>query len=460
MIKPNDLYKVTKLSADEKLLNDLLTKYLSISYKQMNNKFMDDYKILYKQINVVSENVQNGYNQEDIKELTNKINKDFSMFGDYDSSKNNGISTPLLVMPGWIVFQSWNLLGTKNIKDEISHRFYFGISNDKLYELSNILYDKLKLANIPFYFKTDNNERVERTDNLVLYTSTPLLEQNLKIIEEIKHERPDLINHCYNPSIIVGKFYDKIGYAAEDENAKVSYTNLMCNAFLNSIEKSLKYYISTNSNIQIKSLYQQKIQKYLNNGKDVSSERVKNRIFVDILTKNDPAFKSILLKKFREELVNKDIDINNVCFNKKVKQEVEKFYGNSITSSLITLPNGQTMTKEEYLEKNNILYWVPPTSKVTLKGGKIITGDEYVKGVLERANQFNLFQDLILSDGVTIDREANYHNQELIHNVDEFGKLDVEKNHLQRNSSDELNRMLDETVQNANSIRNIQRRNN
>ena len=185
MTKPNNLYEATKLPANEELLNNLLLKYFSISYKDMSNGFSELNKLLYNKINLYSTSSEDLINKEDLNKLINEINQDFINAGSpYKPSEHNGVRNPLGVMPGWNTFKSWHLLGTDKISSkDISHRFYFGIPKSKLYEFANVLYDKLKNANIPFYFKTDVNDNIQRTDNLVLYTSTPLLEQTMAVIE-------------------------------------------------------------------------------------------------------------------------------------------------------------------------------------------------------------------------------------------------------------------------------------
>ena len=396
MVKPNNLYEATKLPANEELLNNLLSKYFSISYKEMNNESAELKNLLYTKINLYSTNDGNIINKDDLNKFLNEINKDYINAGSlYKPSEHNGNRNPLGGMPGWNTFKSWYLLGTDKISSkDISHRFYFGISNSKLYEFANVLYDNLKNANIPFNFKTDVNNGIQRTDKLVLYTTTPLLEQTMSVIEKVKRDRPDLLSYCSEPSIIVGKYDDKIGYASEDTSQNNSYTELMCESFISSIENSLKTYTHNNPNSQIKLKYQQKIQEYIKNGKNVELDNIKNRILLNILINNDVTFKQLLLSEFRKELLNKGIDLENVCFNKKVKQEVEKTYGKSDVNNIITLPNGKTMTQDEYLKVNNVLYWIPSTCVVTLKNGEKLTGEEFVKWVLFMANKFNSFQEL------------------------------------------------------------------
>ena len=407
MIKPNDLYDKTKLPVDGHLLDKLIEKYLGIPYSKMSNGFMDLSKLLYNSINIANESQITSFNKEDLNKFITAIKEDFINAGrPYEPQKHNGVTNPLGLMPGWTIFQSWHLLGTEKIESkDIAHRFYFGISNDKVYELSHSLYDKFKAKGIPFYFKTDSNEHIQRTDNLVLYTSTPLLKETLEVIDELQRERPDLIKNCCEPSILAGRYSDKIGYAAEEKESKTSYTDLVCNTFLTAIEKSLIDYMNGNYDTRMKTLFQQKIEEYKKNNKDVSLERVKNRILFDILIRNDATFKQKLFLNFKNELKQKGLDVNNICFNNKVKRDIEQQYG---ISNKIVLPNGTIMTQEEYLKKNNVIGFIPLTAKVTLGNGKVMTGEEFIQGVLKRAGQFNTFQELFTAYGTKVDPTVDY----------------------------------------------------
>ena len=171
MFKPDDFYNQVGNPLDEKLLNKLVDKYLTISYDDINN-FKDLNDLLYYQINNVHKtNVD--FNQDDRKEFLRLVSEDFNKAGrPYNPSHHNNIKNPLAISPGWEIYQSWNLLGTPKMQN-ISHRFYIAVSNDKIYELMHILYDKFKQSGIPFYFKSDINNIYMRKDNLVIYTTTP-----------------------------------------------------------------------------------------------------------------------------------------------------------------------------------------------------------------------------------------------------------------------------------------------
>lgn len=421
----NELYDSVRKPLDMDLIDKLLDKYFSLSYDEMTNVFAELSKQLYDKINIISKDKTDIVNSTDYTNLISKINSDFIAAGKpYDPQKHNGMINPLALMPGWCVFRSWDLLGTEKISgSDTSHRFYFALPNSKLYEFADVLYDKLKKENIPFYFKTDMNDGVQRTDNLVLYTSNKFLKQTMKVIDELQKERIDLIKTCAEPSILVGNYSNKIGYASENSKIKESYTSLMCKTFISTMEQALRLYISNNPSSQVRLLYHKKIDEYVKRGLKIN-DNVKNRVLLDILVQNVPSFKQQFLDIYKNELIKKGIDINNVCFNKQVKDELDK-----MNNGVINLPNGTKLSREEYVRINKIDSWIQKDAKVKLKNGNIVSGEEFTEYILSVANQFNSFQELMLSIGAqVIDRGFNQER------IDELKKIREEYQQIMSDS--------------------------
>lgn len=403
MVKANDIYNQVKLPVDKTLVTELLTKFFSISMKEMSSETKLS-NLLYKKINFINENSSIGFDKDNLDKLLKEINEDFITAGKpYDIAAHGGVS-PLGIMPGWNIFQSWNLLGGEKIaSQDIAHRFYFAIKNNYLYDLAKTLYDEFKAEHIPFYFKTEANETFERCDKLVLYTSNKYLDATLKVIEKVKEKRPNLFANLNQPSILMGKITEKIGYATEDTSIKTSYTDNITNSFVAALKQS-----TLNINPNIKALYDAKLKEYQNANIDISKENMKLRILVNILVNNDPNYIDKLEQIFKQILITKNIDPENICFNNKVKQKIEN-------KANITLPNGKVLTVDEYLKINNVYYWCPKSAKVILKNGNIISGEEFILGALSRASKFNNFQDIVNTYCTIIDRNANY-SREIIEN--------------------------------------------
>ena len=383
MLSTNELYNQSKIPLDENLLNKLVDKYLNISFDDMSNVIRDLNQLLYWQINDVKKS-NISFDEKSRENFLKQINEDFIKASrPYDPTRHNNVKNPISIMPGWEIYQSWNLLGTPKMQN-ISHRFYIAIENDKIYELMQILYDKFKKAGIPFYFKSDSNNLYMRKDNLVIYTTTPLLNETMKILQDLQKERSDLFNHVSEPSLIAGKISDKIGYASEQHNiANISYTKLITNTFLSTLTSSIAIYKNNNSNSPLRNMYNQTLQTYLNKGYKLN-ERMKTRILFNILWQNDINFRKLFFNNFQNELIKNGIDKDNICFDKKVKDEIENYY-----------------QKENISEK--LQEMIPNDAKVYLKNGQIISGREFVNLANREINNFSSAQNLIDKYCIKID---------------------------------------------------------
>lgn len=338
MIKSTELYDKVRIEYNYNFLNIMIDKYMSIKYSDMSNELRKVSNLLYNQINYYAKDKNFDFNKEDLNSLLREINYDFINAGKpFDPSLHNGITNPLGVMTGWNTFKSWDLIGTEKISSkDMAHRFYIGISNDKMYELAHLLYKEFKTANIPFYFKTEISKEIQRTDNIVIYTSTKYLEQTLNVLDYISNSRPDLMAKCSPTSILAGKLTDKIGYASENPQASDSYTSMMCSSFIDAVNDSLIIYLQNNPNRNLINQYKQKIDYLTKNGKNLSRPDVRNRIFFDILLNNEPNFKKILFNNYGQKLQALNIDLNNICFNKDVKKQIEDITNFTTQNQVIT----------------------------------------------------------------------------------------------------------------------------
>ncbi len=320
------LYDNIKLPMDMNLLDLITKKYMQISYNEVKglvlggNKSMSD--LLYSKIND-EDKMQLSIDENEKNEFFGKIAIDYENF-------HPTANYPVTADQGWYHFKSWQIFGTEKIKssDQL-HRFYCGVTNDKMYEFTNVLYEKFKNQGIPFYFKTMrlNSGRV---DNVVIYTSTKLLEKTIDVIDSIQIERPDLINTFREPSILVGKYSDKIGYAEEVPGISMSYTDCICTLFTRTLGQCLHEYAKNNPDSSIKLAYKNKVSaqfsKYGEPETEYSKEMAKQRILYSLL-ENDMGFKEFLLRNVRNNLSLAGIDPDNICFSNEVKKEVENLYG-------------------------------------------------------------------------------------------------------------------------------------
>lgn len=460
MIKPEKLYDKTKMPVDIDLLNSLLEKYKSIPIHDLNFSVQqeENYRIvmgcsrlsnaLYKQINSLEQtNVQNEKLRIDEERFFSKVSQDFINSGkNFNPDLHGGSTNPLTVQPGWYTFKSWNLLGTEKIHNASQlHRFYIGVASNDKYDFANELYSEFKRTNIPFYFKVERSLE-NRPDKIVIYTSTDLLGKTMNILETIENRRPDLMKNCISPSIIVGKVTDKIGYASEFPSSGVSYTQIICNSLAKAIESTIDEYIKRSLNQSIKKIYDEKIEEVQKQG-CILETNGKKKIAVEVLMKYVPDFKIKLLDAFRKNLAQASLDLNNMCFSIEAKKEIEKQYSSlknkkidifdpNILNQVITLPNGNAMTIDEYLKRNRVWSLVPLNATVTLRTlGISMSGTKFIENVIKRASQFNDIQEFFNAYGVIVDRNnvKEKMEEELINqNLDSSQEVYEKNTHMSR----------------------------
>lgn len=410
MLKLEELYEKAKVPADEALLDELLNKYFSIGYKEMIDQRLKLQDLLYNKINIVSMFSNVGKNIEDEKNLMRIINADYQAAGMlFKPEEHDGRTNPLTGMAGWHLYKSWYLLGTKKIQSsDFAHRFYFGVEFDKLYEFVTILYEKLKAAQIPFYFKTTDLNKTgtaTRRDNVVLYTSTALLEKTMSVIGSIEKERPDLIEKCSQPSILMGNIGGHIGYATEDQNTTTSYTDLVCETFASTLEDCVNNFVRTTKSSPIRDAYESKIKQYMIGRTTPLPQAVKMRILLDILVTYNPNFKKEMLNDFRTKLEQKGIDLENICFNKHVKNELENhitlsksidIFDSKVLNQVVSLPNGKKLTIQEYFDLFGVLTIIPLDAEVTInKFGTTVSGRDFIAGAIKKIPYFNSFEEIL-----------------------------------------------------------------
>lgn len=448
MIKPEELYNKTKMPVDMDLLNSLLEKYKSIPMHELdfssNSKLAD---ALYNQINLQQSTIlQREKLKQDEEKLLSELNQDFINSGrKFSPELHNGMTNPLGIQTGWNTFKSWHLLGTSRIPDDKQiHRFYIGITNNNKYDFAYELYNEFKRASIPFYFKMDIFSE-DRPDKIVIYTSTDLLSQTMGVLGNIENRRNDLMMNCISPSIIVGKITDKIGYASEITNSGVSYTQLICDSLADAIKSVMNEYVKGPIKESAKRIYDQKVEEFQKHGYFLESSD-KMKIASEVLMEHDPAFKTKILDIFRKNLSNAGIDLNNMCFSKEAKKSIEAEYSPlknakidifdpNVLNQVITLPNGNTMTIDEYLKRNRIWSLIPLNSTVTLQTiGISMSGSKFIENVIKRASQFNDIEEFFKVYGIIVDRNNSKEKGEemLSQNLDNIQKDYEEDIHMSR----------------------------
>ena len=125
-------------------------------------------------------------------------------------------------------FKHWIQIEPQTSKNEEKNiKLYLSVDNSCLHLFAN----KLLLAFLrqdlkDFSFKINNDQSINRRDNVVVYCNEENIGVYIKIIQEIIKENPNLI---FNSPHLLGIPYDNNIYCGFDyENGKVSYTDKLC----------------------------------------------------------------------------------------------------------------------------------------------------------------------------------------------------------------------------------------
>ncbi len=155
-------------------------------------------------------------------------------------------------LSGWTHICSRYVRAKKDKYPNVEHRLYLDTNSTDTYNMVNILTQKFNEHKLPYYFKFD--EAGNRSDTIVIYSSTEDLLNNVKILEEIKKEHPDLVSKVQEPPLLTGKIDGWIGYGSEPHKVngeKTSFNMVRSKAIEKAIEKSTKEWTLKNKNMEI-----------------------------------------------------------------------------------------------------------------------------------------------------------------------------------------------------------------
>ncbi len=325
--KLENLEEMVKLPATDDFIKKIIRGYLTIDPREFK-RTSELYELIYKQMRV-DPNSKGKINESDRMALASEIQKDVL-------ANNPNASNPLKEQVGFFTFKSWHILGGQKILDEeMRHRIYINSKADNLFALTKEIYEEFKQKGIPFYFKIQGKIGDEYLaeegfkDSFVLYTSSPFLDQTIKTLLEVEKKHPELIQNCNEPSELVGKINNWLGYASETQVVKHSYTSNVCIAIANAIEKSVQNWCEKNGNVQIGNTT---IKEYMNNC--VWDEfRTKTQTLTNNIPKIDKTFVPSLCALAREEFAQIGLNPENLCMTDTARDELHSYLGKHRESS-------------------------------------------------------------------------------------------------------------------------------
>ena len=127
----------------------------------------------------------------------------------------------------WTKIYSSSIYG-KEVKED--GKIYISVDNKDLYQFACLMLTNcLKSGIKDFEFKVNNDNSINRTDNMVIYFTYENLNKYLEIIEKLKVEYPEmLINQCH----ILGEELSDGVVIAKDYADGSSFTEKICRTIL------------------------------------------------------------------------------------------------------------------------------------------------------------------------------------------------------------------------------------
>ena len=152
----------------------------------------------------------------------------------------------------WTYCSSNKFYSHKHADFEIEHRLYINTNAEDTYKMANIFREKCDNKNLPYLFKF--SESPFRDDSIVIYASSEMLEEYLKILGEIKKEEPNLISRINNPPVLTGKM-GYVGYGSEPsigfDGRSRSFTKLRTELIKDTIYKMSREWFLQNKDLSL-----------------------------------------------------------------------------------------------------------------------------------------------------------------------------------------------------------------
>lgn len=306
--------KAVNVSATNELITSIIEKYTKAERNDISLSSIDINSQIYSVINKSEKT--SSFNEQDKQAFTKMIFEDIKKSGFQPTKMPKGIQ------PGWITYQSWNLVGGEKIQEkDFKHRFYLAMPADQISKFCSALYSKYRGKNVPFYFKINRfAETKPSKDNIVIYTSNQYIDETLAVLNECAKEIPECLEKCEKPAPIVGNINDWLGYSSDPEEKGDSYTGLISNCFEEGLYSAITEI--------------QKHTKILENGKSVTIEDIDNMLispernimrqrYIRTLMSN-PACSSIICDSIRNAMENHGLQSNNLTINNKTFKELEQ----------------------------------------------------------------------------------------------------------------------------------------
>ena len=304
------------LPATNDFIKSIVREYLKIEDSDFGST-AEDGGVLYSALRY-DEKSAGEINHEDMRSFMSEVKSDLQKAnneGAFDKIK----STQL----GFLTFKSWNLYGGERIhSNEQIHRLYVNAPADKIMDFAHKAYSQLKDDDVPFYFKihTGTNAQKGPKDSFVLYTSTEHLGDTIKSLKEVTEKNQDLALSLNGPSMLVGKIEPWLGYGSEvSELPDDSYTGIICNAFMESVNNAVSSWTEQHPNQMIGNTT---VKQFLEKNDTWKEHRKATQILLSGIPKVDKSFINNFCEDVRKSFTEKGLDPNNLCLTPFARKSI------------------------------------------------------------------------------------------------------------------------------------------
>ena len=129
-------------------------------------------------------------------------------------------------------FPDWIGIGNLNEEKNNIIKIYLSVDNNDLHRFANLfIYECLEKGFIDYDFKLNNNDKINRRDNVVIYCNAENFSNYVELVRSIIEMNPNL---KFNLSHLLGISYtDKISVGIDFENGNKSWTDKICETIFN-----------------------------------------------------------------------------------------------------------------------------------------------------------------------------------------------------------------------------------
>ena len=134
-------------------------------------------------------------------------------------------------------FPDWLSISGPGVQEsEETIKLYLSVDNSDIHYFANrLLYTSIDREYDDFDFKINNNQDINRSDNVVIYCTPENIGRYIQTVSEILEQSPDI--KLNSPHVLGIPYDDKIYCGVDHNNGTISHTEAICESIFNSLRK-------------------------------------------------------------------------------------------------------------------------------------------------------------------------------------------------------------------------------